>query len=89
MKGNKKTSFGIIGKFTTKQILFENFFLEVFACFFSSHLETSHFPNRIFIYNQMKPNEQKIRLQGIAHIFLNYLSFRNFKRNLDFLLRFH
>ena len=25
-----------------------------------------------FIYNQMKPNEQKLRFQGIAHVFFGF-----------------
>ena len=34
----------------------------------------------------MKSNEQKNRFQGIAHVFLaSTLSFRNFKRNFEFL----
>ena len=37
------------------------------------------------IYNQMKPNEQKICFQGMAHVFLDSsLSFRKFKWNFDF-----
>ena len=28
-----------------------------------------------FIYNQMKPNEQKLRFQGIAHVFLDSKTF--------------
>ena len=32
------------------------------------------------LYSQMKPNEQKHRFQGIAHVFLaSTLSFRNFE----------
>ena len=35
--------------------------------------------------SQMKPNEQKHRFQGIAHVFLaSILSFCNFKRNFEF-----
>ena len=39
------------------------------------------------LYSQMKPNEQKKRFQGFAQVFLlnSTLSFRNFKRNYEFL----
>ena len=38
-------------------------------------------------YDQMKPNEQKICFEGIAHVFLDsYLKFRNFKWNFDLFL---
>ena len=42
------------------------------------------------IYNQMKPNGQEIRSQGIAHVFFldSYLSIRNFKWNIDFPFEF-
>ena len=38
------------------------------------------------ICSQMIPNEQKIRFQGNARVFLSStFSFRNFKSNFDFL----
>ena len=46
LKAIKKTSSGLIGKFTIKKtgILFESFFYKTFLFFaFLSHLETSHF----------------------------------------------
>ena len=46
-----------------------------------------------FFYDQMKPNEQKICFEGVAHVFFldSYLKFRNFKWNLFFevLLKFY
>ena len=46
LKAIKKTSSGLIGKFTIKKnrILFESsFFIKLFFFAFLSHLETSHF----------------------------------------------
>ena len=50
LKAIKKTSSGLIGKFSIKKIrvLFESFFFKNFSVFFwfLSHVETSHFSYR-------------------------------------------
>ena len=94
-KAIKKTSSGLIGKCTLKkiQIPFESSFPRNLISFFvfTSHLETSHFSYQGSVidnlnYSLMRSNEQKIRFQGINHVFLaSTLSFRNFKWNFDFL----
>ena len=88
LKAIKKTSSGLIGSFNIKKLrnfLRALFFIKLCTFFaFLSQLETSQFSyrgsfNENLLYNQMKPNEQKNRFQGIDHVFLNStLSFRNF-----------
>ena len=77
-KGDEKTSSGLIGKRTIEkiQILFESSFPRniIFIFVFLSHLATSNFSSRGSVnvnlnYSLMKPNEEKIRFQGINRVF--------------------
>ena len=77
-KAIKKTSSGLIGKFTIKKI---EFYLRVvflvnfiFFCFYLSHLETNHFSYRGSVNDKshLQSNEAqrtKDSFQGIAHVF--------------------
>ena len=89
LKAIKKTSSGLIYKFTIKKnwILFESsFFYKTFQIFsFLSHLETSHFSYRGSVNDKphslvtWSPINKKTRFQGIALVFLaSTISFRNF-----------